>query len=806
MKVRTLLVIAVTMGLSGTAFATTPPAIDTIERELLPSQYLEGQLQTRSIAEAMLRDNIPGLSMTFIDNGEIAWQKSYGYADLGTLAPVTSQTVFTGASLSKPLAAVTALQLVERGQASLDQDVNDHLVSWKLPARGLTQTSKVTLRQLIGHRAGIGNYVSQSYGVDEDLPSLTQILEGKPPSKDPGVVQAAAPGEQYRYSNPGYLIIQQLIEDTSGTSFEAAVQSGIFDVIDMRDSSFVQPIPARLERRRATGHDDGLAPYPYLLFPFQAAGGVWTTPTDMAGFAMALIEDYHAGEGGLLSREMAQAVFARDPVKLGFTKHYVEGSDDIVFDHWGSNVGFTSYMVGSLEKKQALVIMTNSDNGFDLMAAIARTVARHHGWKPIEPKVFKRHVIEPRLLEAFAGEFGSAPESDDKLAFAVIDGQLHQVGNADEGNRPLVAVGERKFIDPVQNTTYEFLANRAGDVAWVRFTLASGYNSDLPRLESLSGFIEKRLGSSGVEGLAVALIRDGKVVFDQGFGVTRSGSGGQVGSATLFEAASLSKPVFSYLVLDQVGNGALDLDQPLYTILPHPELLDDPRHELITARMVLTHTSGLPNWPADNGGKLSLLFDPGTRFQYSGAGFEYLRAVLQKKLGLDDEGLQALVDEKIGRGFGAGFLKYTWDDSIPDRKAFGHRDGVPTDNHLHDHNFGASYSLTTTAGDYARFIAGILRPDTPAKAGISGQLLERQTALPRKEGELPRTLGFAVKETSGRLMYYHSGNNGDFRAYVHFFRDTGDGIVLLSNSDRLFSSDLAKDIVEFLGDEWVHVP
>src|SRR5690606_35723655 len=132
---------------------------------------------------------------------------------------------------------------------------------------------------------------------------------------------------------------------------------------------------------------------------------------------------------------------------------------------------------------------------------------------------------------------------------------------------------------------------------------------------------------------------------------------------TLFEAPSPSKPVFAYFDLGLARQRVFDLDHALSTYWTHPELRADPGHERITARMLLTHTSGLPNWRAETGGKLALSFEPGTAFQYSGEGYEYLRGAIQKQLGLDDAALQALFDEQVTQAIGAGFMKYTWDDA-----------------------------------------------------------------------------------------------------------------------------------------------
>lgn len=798
MKKFTVIALIFIANIANTAFAQPDEHIESIESKLMPNQFLEGHLKTESIVEVMLQDNIPGVSMTFIDNGKIAWQRTYGYADLSTLSPITPQTVFAGASLSKPLTAVTAMQLVEAGKVKLDEDINRFLTSWQLPASEFTETEKVTLRHLIGHSAGVSNHVPAPYEVNEKTPTVTQMLTGKPPFTGPEITLFTTPGEQYKYSNPSYTIIQQLIEDVTETSFEAAVQSAIFNPLSMDNSSFKQPIPESLMTVRATGYSEDMTPYPYQLFPFKGAGGVWTTPTDLATFTMTLIDDYHTQEGQLISQEMAAKVFARNPTRLGFKKHYVDGSEDIIFDHWGSIPGFTSYMVGSVQNKQALVIMTNSDDGFNLMAAIARTVAQHYGWEAIQPKVYQQHDIDSSQFPKFSGTFGKPSGNEEQHSFIVKNGQL-ALTSADESEiAVLVAVSDYKFINPATNTTFEFLPSKTGDINWIRVTLESGYNYDQPRAQTLSSFINTSMNGAKVEGLAVSVIQNGEVVFNQGFGVANSNTADPITSQTLFEAASLSKPLFAYFTLLQVEKGVIDLDQPLYSYWPHPALTDNEWHKLITARMVLTHTSGLPNWRSDTDGQLSLLFKPGTNFHYSSEGYEYLRGVLQKQLNVDDTGLQALIDEQISNELGTDFIKYIWDDEIPDHKAFGHRNGSPTDNHKHDHNFGASYSLITTAGDYAKFIKDILKPDTSEKQKAVAQLLKLQTGAPHEEGKLHRALGFAVKQVDGQLRYYHSGNNGDFLAYVEFEPVTNNGVVIFSNSDKLFSSNLARKIVEYL--------
>lgn len=453
-------------------------AIDRIERNLLPNQYLLGHVVPKSIPQVMLEDNIPGISIAFIDQGKITWEKSYGYADLQMLKKVTPETVFTGASLSKPIATVAALQLVDKGLVSLDEDVNNKLKNWKVPDNSFTETKKVTLRHLIGHTAGISNFVYTSYDPNVKIPTSKQILSGESPSVDPAAEVVAEPGERYKYSNPGYTIIESLIEDISGEGFEAVVGSEVFSPADMQDSSFIQPIPDRLMKRKATGYSKELEAYSYKLFPFQAAGGIWTTPRDLAKFMMALMNDYHKESNTLVSKKIADQIFSKTPNRLGFTKQYSEQGNDLIFEHWGSNQGFTSYMVGSLADNQGLVIMTNSDNGFPLMAAISRAVANEYDWDLLKPNVYTALPLKEKEMQRFVGNFGDGKESGEIIQFEIKNGSMHLITNAKEEEK-LVAIGETKFISPEQYITYEFLEGKDNSIKWVRIVHESGWNYDL---------------------------------------------------------------------------------------------------------------------------------------------------------------------------------------------------------------------------------------------------------------------------------------------------------------------------------------
>jgi CubicO group peptidase (beta-lactamase class C family) len=139
------------------------------------------------------------------------------------------------------------------------------------------------------------------------------------------------------------------------------------------------------------------------------------------------------------------------------------------------------------------------------------------------------------------------------------------------------------------------------------------------------------INSAQIPGLALAVIQKGEIVYTKGYGLLKSDSAAKVTEQTIFDAASLSKPVFGYAVFKLIEAGKLSLDTPLYTYLPYPDIAYDERYKKITARMVLSHTTGFPNWRG--GDKLKIQFTPGEKFSYSGEGFVYLQKVVEKITG-----------------------------------------------------------------------------------------------------------------------------------------------------------------------------
>jgi CubicO group peptidase (beta-lactamase class C family) len=192
----------------------------------------------RYIEEQMKRRGIPGLSLAIIQDGKIVKAKGYGFADRDKKTPVTASTLFQAGSISKSVAALGALYLVEQGKLSLDEDVNHRLKTWKVPENSFTREKKVTLRRLLSHTAGLTVHGFPGYAVDRPIPSLVQILDGSKPANTPAIRVDTVPGTHWRYSGGGYTVMQKLMLDVTGTPFPQYLQKSVLGPLGMTESTF----------------------------------------------------------------------------------------------------------------------------------------------------------------------------------------------------------------------------------------------------------------------------------------------------------------------------------------------------------------------------------------------------------------------------------------------------------------------------------------------------------------------------------------------------------------------------------------
>lgn len=339
---------------------------------------------------------------------------------------------------------------------------------------------------------------------------------------------------------------------------------------------------------------------------------------------------------------------------------------------------------------------------------------------------------------------------------------------------------------------------------------APGWDETIATIERLTPRLMEELR---VPGVSIALVRDGRPAWTKAWGVADATTRAPVTTGTLFEAASMSKPVFAYAVLQLVDRGELTLDRPLVAWHAEPAFPDQPARRRITARMALSHTTGFPNWRKgedERAGPLPLLFEPGSRFGYSGEGIFYLQRVVET---ITAQPLDAWAQETLLEPLGLASTSFAWSEALDPRLATGHGDdgtALPRARYTHPN---AAYTLITTPSDYARFLAAILAPERGAPWALSrrahaAMLAHQVKADAREPIQRPGRarglatfwgLGWGINATPAGDVVYHSGSNQTgFRSYAQFSEARGSGIVIMTNGAR--GGELWTRLVSAIGD------
>ncbi|MGD1947365.1 MAG: serine hydrolase domain-containing protein [Croceivirga sp.] len=317
--------------------------------------------------------------------------------------------------------------------------------------------------------------------------------------------------------------------------------------------------------------------------------------------------------------------------------------------------------------------------------------------------------------------------------------------------------------------------------------------------DSLSYVVNMLMQKMNVPGLSMAIINDGKIVYHDEQGYADIGKKIKVSRNTIFEAASLSKPLFAFFVMDYVERGLLNLDTPLYQYMPYADIAHDERYKKITARMVLSHTSGFPNWRKDyQNGELFIQFDPGTSFLYSGEGYQYLAKVLMHLENTDDEGLESIYEERIAKPLQLKVTKFVQNEQNLSNKAKGYRSEKVVSLKETD-VFGAAFSVHTTASDYSKWLAALMESKLLDEKSYQ-ELFKTQVLLPedseqRTVGISEWTLGFSKANLPFGVGYGHGGNNSGYTCLFGIFPQTKWGFAVFTNANQ---SDLPFTILQYL--------
>jgi CubicO group peptidase (beta-lactamase class C family) len=444
--------------------------IQRIENGLLYPIVIRGEsIERMNLLERMKFYKTPGVSIAFINDGRIEWARAYGVRESGKNDPVTLETMFQAGSISKSITAIAALRLVQMGKLNLDEDVNQKLISWKIPENEFTKQKKVTLRELLSHTAGINVRSFNGYLSDEAVPTLLQVLEGIKPANSVAIRVEAIPGGGFAYSGGGYTIVQQLLMDVEKQQFPDLMQSLIFAPLKMKSSTFIQTLPKNF----AAGHDANgeTKSGKWRIFPEMAAAGMWTTPSDLAQLVIELQKLLAGKSDNFLTTAMVRQMLSpvSDNYGLGF---FIEGAENNrYFNHGGSTLEFNAHLQGYFQNRQGVVIMTNSLKAERLISELLRSIAHEYGWPDFQPKEKTIAKIDPKIYDSYIGEYQFEFSSDYVLTIINESGKLFMELKQPTGKSKtaLYPASDVKFFRQDADVEITFVKDTAGDVTHLIF-------------------------------------------------------------------------------------------------------------------------------------------------------------------------------------------------------------------------------------------------------------------------------------------------------------------------------------------------
>ena len=310
--------------------------------------------------------------------------------------------------------------------------------------------------------------------------------------------------------------------------------------------------------------------------------------------------------------------------------------------------------------------------------------------------------------------------------------------------------------------------------------------------DRLNKIVEEYRAYYGIPGISLGLIKDGKLFYHKTYGYKNSSTKEPVDDQTLFEAASITKPVFAYVVMRLVEKGEIDLDKPLVEYLPFEDLEEYPEYKKMTGRHVLTHRTGLPNWGRE------MKFTPGEKFGYSGEGFEYLKRVVVHITG---KPVEEHIENELKQPRKITRMQFKETSSLPQVVATGHINESPTVRFLPEES-GMAWSMYTEAADFSKFAFTLLDREGLKKSTFD-EMMTIHSTYPEdwhvnkdlKEG---MGLGISLRETAYGRVFGHGGNNGDFKCLFEVYEDLGMGFIVFTNSNTgdEFNDDLAQILIE----------
>lgn len=428
--------------------------ISLVERSL--GEAIKTDTKPTLLQERMKFYNVPGVSIAVIKDYKLEWARGYGFADKEQSVPVTTQTLFQAASISKSLNAVGVLKLAQNGKVNLDADINTYLTTWKFPYDSTKGKKIITLRNILSHTAGTSVHGFRGYAAGEEVPTITQILNGEKPANSQPVRSLFDAGTKYQYSGGGTTISQLVVMDVTHLPYDQYAQKNILDPLGMKNSFYSMPPKEEKLSRLATGYRSEGNPVKgkYHVYPEQAAASLWTNPTELSNFIIELQLACLGKSKKVLSKEWASAMITPVMNDAALGTFIRTAGDEKYFSHGGANEGFRCIYIGNVANGNGAVVMVNSDNG-NILQEILNSIATVYGWKDFyKPEIRTVVQIPEDVLDSYVGEYTISEQ------FKIIirrDGNTLKAQATNQPEIDLFAEAQNKFFLKVVRAQIEFV-------------------------------------------------------------------------------------------------------------------------------------------------------------------------------------------------------------------------------------------------------------------------------------------------------------------------------------------------------------
>jgi CubicO group peptidase (beta-lactamase class C family) len=362
-----------------------------------------------TLAERMAHYEVPGVSIAVVEGGRVAWARGVGVKQAGGADSITPATLFQAASISKPIAQTAMLRLVEQGKLALDTNVNAYLTTWKVPDNEHTATEKVTLRRIASHNAGLTVHGFPGYAEGAAVPTVPQLLDGTAPANTKPVRVDTTPGAITRYSGGGTTVMQQVLVDVTGRPFPELMRELVLVPAGMTHSTYEQPLPAARAGEAARAHRNDGTPIPggWHTYPEMAAAGLWTTPTDLVKWALAIADARAGRSSALLAPATAAAMLTEQKAggSVGIGPNLSGSGRTFGFGHGGANAGFHSALIYYPELGTGAAVMTNGDGGPALLRELMAAMAAEYDWPGYRSRAIVAATLDSAATSGMTGKY-----------------------------------------------------------------------------------------------------------------------------------------------------------------------------------------------------------------------------------------------------------------------------------------------------------------------------------------------------------------------------------------------------------------